>query len=84
MAATGKGGSYSIGSDKGKNFVSSAAAGSTMKGSDGSTWTKNSDGTTTITPPSGQPVTPNDDGSVTIPEVLWPYMGGTQVLVPKK
>lgn len=48
MAATGKGGSYSIGSDKGKNFVSSAAAGSTMKGSDGSTWTKNSDGTTTI------------------------------------
>ena len=25
------------------------------------------DGTTTITPPSGQPVTPNDDGSITIP-----------------
>ena len=25
------------------------------------------DGTTTITPPSGQPVTPNDDGSVTLP-----------------
>ncbi len=24
------------------------------------------------------------DGSVTIPEVLWPYMGGTKVLVPKK
>ena len=24
------------------------------------------------------------DGSVTIPEVLWPYMGGTQVLTPKK
>ena len=48
MAATGKGGSYAIGSDKGKNFVSSAAAGSTMTGSDGSTWKKNSDGTTTI------------------------------------
>lgn len=48
MAATGKGGSYSIGSDKGKNFVSSAAAGTTMTGSDGSTWKKNSDGTTTI------------------------------------
>lgn len=48
MSATGKGGSYAIGSDKGKNFVSSAAAGSTMKGSDGSTWTKNNDGTTTI------------------------------------
>ena len=24
------------------------------------------------------------DGSVTIPEVLWPYMGGTKVLLPKK
>ena len=24
------------------------------------------------------------DGTVTIPEVLWPYMGGTKVLVPKK
>ena len=24
------------------------------------------------------------DGSVTIPGVLWPYMGGTRVLVPKK
>ncbi len=24
------------------------------------------------------------DGSVTIPEVLWPYMGGTKVLSPKK
>ena len=24
-----------------------------------------------------------EDGSVTVPEVLWPYMGGTQVLKPK-
>ena len=24
------------------------------------------------------------DGSVKIPEVLWPYMGGTQVLTRKK
>ncbi|MBR6331982.1 MAG: serine--tRNA ligase [Dehalococcoidales bacterium] len=24
------------------------------------------------------------DGSVTIPEVLWPYMGGTKVLIPNK
>ena len=24
------------------------------------------------------------DGSVTVPEVLWPYMGGTKVLIPKK
>ena len=23
------------------------------------------------------------DGSVKIPEVLWPYMGGTKVLTPK-
>lgn len=47
--ASGSGGSYTIGSDKGKNFISSAAAGSTMTGGDGSTWRKNSDGTTTIT-----------------------------------
>ena len=26
----------------------------------------------------------HDDGSVTIPEVLWPYMGGIKVLVPEK
>ena len=24
------------------------------------------------------------DGSVTIPEVLWPYMGGKKVLIPSK
>ena len=24
------------------------------------------------------------DGSVTVPEVLWPYMGGKKVLVPQK
>ena len=23
------------------------------------------------------------DGSVTVPPVLWPYMGGTEVLTPK-
>lgn len=48
LTASGSGGSYTIGSDKGKNFISSAAAGSTMTGGDGSTWRKNSDGTTTI------------------------------------
>lgn len=48
LSASGSGGSYTIGSDKGKNFISSAAAGSTMTGGDGSTWRKNSDGTTTI------------------------------------
>lgn len=42
------GGSYVIGSQKGQDFVNSAAAGSTMTGGDGSTWTKNADGTTTI------------------------------------
>ena len=26
----------------------------------------------------------HEDGSVDIPEVLWPYMGGTKVLTPKK
>jgi seryl-tRNA synthetase len=25
-----------------------------------------------------------EDGSITIPEVLWPYMGGTKMLTPKK
>jgi seryl-tRNA synthetase len=26
----------------------------------------------------------HEDGSVDVPEVLWPYMGGTKVLKPKK
>jgi seryl-tRNA synthetase len=26
----------------------------------------------------------NEDGSVDVPEVLWPYMGGTKKIVPKK
>ena len=26
----------------------------------------------------------NEDGSISVPEVLWPYMGGTKVLIPKK
>ena len=25
-----------------------------------------------------------EDGSITVPEVLWPYMGGTKILTPKK
>ena len=48
---TGKGtngSTYNIGSEKGQNFVNNAAVGATMTGGDGSTWTKNSDGTTTI------------------------------------
>lgn len=39
---------YTIGSDKGKDFINNAAAGSTLTGADGSTWTKNKDGSTTI------------------------------------
>lgn len=46
--STSGGGSYNIGSDKGKDFVSNAKPGSTMTGGDGSTWTKNEDGSTTI------------------------------------
>lgn len=42
------GGTYTIGSDRGKNFVDTAKAGDTITGGDGSKWTKNSDGSTTI------------------------------------
>lgn len=42
-------GVYSVGSQGGKDFINNAPAGSTMTGGDGSTWTKNSDGSTTIT-----------------------------------
>lgn len=42
------GDSYNIGTDRGKSFINNASAGSTMTGGDGSKWTKNSDGTTTI------------------------------------
>lgn len=48
ITGTGSSGNYNINSDKGKNFVNNAAAGSTMTGGDGSTWTKNKDGSTTI------------------------------------
>lgn len=43
------GGTYEIGSERGRGFLDSAAAGSVLNGSDGSVWTKNEDGTTTIT-----------------------------------
>lgn len=39
---------YTIGSQKGQDFVNNAKAGSTLTGADGSTWTKNKDGSTTI------------------------------------
>ena len=39
---------YTIGSDKGQDFVNNAKPGDTITGEDGSTWTKNKDGSTTI------------------------------------
>lgn len=39
---------YNIGSSKGQSFIDNARPGSTMIGGDGSTWTKNNDGSTTI------------------------------------
>ena len=40
---------YTINSSKGQDFVNNAKPGSTMTGGDGSKWTKNNDGSTTIT-----------------------------------
>lgn len=39
---------YYVGSTDGKNFMDNAAPGATMTGGDGSHWTKNSDGSTTV------------------------------------
>ena len=52
-ATSRDGKTYDIGSDKGLDFVNNAAAGATMTGGDGSTWTKNADGTTTIKTTNG-------------------------------
>lgn len=41
-------GTYQIGSNAGMSFVQDAPSGSKLTGSDGSQWTKNDDGTTTI------------------------------------
>lgn len=49
LYAYGDGEPYEIGSSKGQQFVASAAPGQTMVGGDGSIWTKNADGSTTIT-----------------------------------
>ena len=48
-SSSGGGGSYTVGSGRGQSFLNEAPAGSTMTGADGSRWTKNSDGSTTIT-----------------------------------
>ena len=39
---------YDIASEKGMNFINSAVPGTSLAGGDGSFWTKNQDGTTTI------------------------------------
>lgn len=53
------GSKYEIGSDKGIDFVNNAPAGSTMTGGDGSTWTKNADGTVIIVDKDGVSYTVN-------------------------
>ena len=42
------GDTYTIGTEKGRSFIASAAPGQTMTGGDGSVWTKNADGSVTI------------------------------------
>lgn len=49
LYAYGDGAPYEIGSSKGQYFILNAAPGSTMTGGDGSVWTKNADGSVTIT-----------------------------------
>lgn len=48
MGYSTTGGEYGITSARGMDFVSNAVAGSKIVGGDGSNWTKNSDGSTTI------------------------------------
>ena len=59
-----------------------------VKGSDGKMYLPHTLNNTVVAPPRMLIAFLENnlqaDGSVTIPEVLWPYMGGTQVLVPKK
>ena len=54
---------YEIGSDKGLDFINNKPAGSTMTGGDGSTWTKNADGSVTIVDKDGITYTVYPDGS---------------------
>ena len=59
-----------------------------VKGEDGRTYLPHTLNNTVVAPPRMLIAFLENhlqaDGSVTIPEVLWPYMGGTKVLVPKK
>lgn len=65
-ATSPDGQTYSIGSEKGINFLTNAVAGETMTGGDGSQWTKNADGSVTIT----------KNGKI------YTYGGGQQVYTP--
>ena len=59
-----------------------------VKGADGKTYLPHTLNNTVVAPPRMLIAFLENhlqkDGSVTIPEVLWPYMGGTKILVPKK
>lgn len=59
-----------------------------IKGEDGKTYLPHTLNNTVVAPPRMLIAFLENhlqkDGSVTIPEVLWPYMGGTKVLIPKK
>ena len=54
---------YEIGSDRGLDFINNKPAGSQMIGGDGSTWTKNADGTVTIVDKDGVTYTVYPDGN---------------------
>ena len=58
-----------------------------VKGEDGRTYLPHTLNNTVVAPPRMLIAFLENnlqaDGSVTIPEVLWPYMGGTKVLTPK-
>ena len=59
-----------------------------VKGEDGRTYLPHTLNNTVVAPPrmliAFLEIHLQADGSVTIPEVLWPYMGGTKVLIPKQ
>jgi len=60
-ATSSNGSTYNANSQKAINFIENAAIGSTMTGGDGSSWTKNADGSTTVVARDG--VTTNFGGS---------------------
>ena len=59
-----------------------------VKGADGKTYLPHTLNNTVVAPPRMLIAFLENhlqaDGSVTVPEVLWPYMGGKKVLVPQK